>query len=186
MRSDSRQSPSAFFATASASPCLLSTHGLESSMYEFVEQQDEIPHRTETGCEVEPAQRIGQPRVPRSPRRRAVDRPQRVGDDAAAVVHRHVQHTVREVAEVVRQVRVVTLHHRFVREVAVGSEALVGHEVVAEAVDPEVGDEVGRRDLVERVLLIFSPPTSSQPSANAARGGFEPQAAVDIAGQYTA
>ena len=72
-----------------------------------------------------------------------------VGHDAAAVVHRHVEHAVREVAEVVREIGVVPLHHRLVREVAVGTEALVGHEVVAEAVDAEVGDEVGGRDLVE-------------------------------------
>ena len=73
----------------------------------------------------------------------------RVGHDTAAVVHRHVEHAVREVAEVVGEIGVVARDHRLVAEVAVGTEALVGEEVVAEPVDAELGDEVGRRDLVE-------------------------------------
>ncbi len=76
----------------------------------------------------------------------------RVGNDAAAVVHRHVENAVREVAEVVGEIGVVPLHHLLVREVAVGPEALIGHEVIAEAVDAEVGDEVGGRDLVQARL----------------------------------
>ena len=38
---------------------------------------------------------------------------------------------------------------------------------------------------VSLVLLIFSPPTSSQPLANTLRGGSRP-AAISIAGQMTA
>ena len=108
------------------------------------------------------------------------------GHDAVAVVRRHVQHAVREVAEVVREVAVVAGDHRLVAEVAVGAEALVRDEVVAEAVDAEVGDEVGRaRSGSCRVLLIFSPPTSRKPCANTCFGGASP-AAISIAGQYTA
>ena len=72
--------------------------------------------------------------------------------DAVALAAHHRGHPGQEVAEVVGQVGVVARHHRLVREVAVGPEGEVGQEVVAEAVHPEVGDEVGRGDLVQARL----------------------------------
>ncbi len=53
-----------------------------------------------------------------------------------------------QVAEVVGQVAVVALDHALVAEVAVGADRGVAQEVVAEPVDPELLDQVGRRDLV--------------------------------------
>ena len=113
---------------------------------------DEVPHRTEPARVVELLHARGE-RAERGGRvldERAVGA--HVGHHPVAVVHRHVEHAVGEVAEVVGEVGVVARHHRLVAEVAVGTEALVGEEVVAEAVDAELLDQVGGRDLVEARL----------------------------------
>ena len=149
MRSASRQSPSTP-ATASASPALLQRPRLRGPRCSALAARIRSQTAPNAAREVEPRHRR-----PTSPSNAAAAASTSgpfarvLGHDTAAVVHRHVQHAVREVAEVVREVGVVALHHRLVREVAVGTEALVGHEVVAEPVDAEVGDEIGRRDLVE-------------------------------------
>ena len=113
----------------------------------------------------------------------------RVGHHPAAVVHRHVEHPVGQVAEVVGEIGVVARHHRLVAEVAVGTEALVDEEVVAEAVDAELVDQVGGRDLVERAScsssrrrpggsrartpssVVLHPPPSASPASRPRAGG---------------
>ena len=69
--------------------------------------------------------------------------------DAAALLADHRATRREQVAEVVREVGVVARDHPLVGEVVVGTERHVGEEVVPIAVDAEVGDELGRRDLVE-------------------------------------
>ena len=76
----------------------------------------------------------------RRPRRRA--HPAALGGD-------HRGHPRRQVAQVVGQVGVVAGHHALEGELAVGAEALVGEEVVAEPVHPHGVDQGGRGDLVE-------------------------------------
>ncbi len=148
---------------------------------------DQVPHRAERGRVVEPRRaRSMQPaNVGRGRGRERAVGPG-VGHDAVAVVDGHVEHAVGEVAEVVGEIGVVARHHRLVREVAVGTEALVGEEVVAEPVAAEVGHEVGRRDLVEP----RSCSSSRRPRAGSrgrTRTSAAPRpAAMSIAGQYTA
>ena len=147
MRSASRQSPST--AATAVGVTRLVERPRRAVLDVRVRRPDEVPHRAEAPGVVELVQARGE-RVERGRGRldqRTVGA--RVGHDAAAVVDRHVEHAVGEVAEVVGEVGVVARHHRLVAEVAVGPEALVGEEVVAEPVDAEVGDEVGGRDLVE-------------------------------------
>ena len=94
-----------------------------------------------------------------------------VGHHTVAIVHGHVQDAIREIAEVIGKVGVVTLHHRLVRRVAVRAEPLVGHEVVAEPVDTELLDESAGAIWFDFVFAIFSPLTSSHPCANTHFGG---------------
>ena len=90
------------------------------------------------------------------------------GPDAVALLADDGRHPGQQVAEVVGQVGVVAGDHALVGEVAVGAERVVAQEVVAEPVDTEVGDEVGREDLVEAASWTSS---RRRRAGSRARGG---------------
>src|SRR5579885_3390002 len=78
-------------------------------------------------------------------------RPRR-GDRAAAIAPDHRDHAIEQVAEVVAKLLIVVAHQAGAREIAVGGEREVAHEIVAHGIGPDFIDERDRIDDVAAAL----------------------------------